>query len=134
VARHRIETAGKAVRLIIEEENLLAQNPQKTQNNPLKADGMSLKYLTIRAVDKRGNTVPSFDEPLTVSLEGTGATLLSLDNGDHYTSDLFGPEITTKRMYMGQMQVILRSTKKMGDVVLRATSPSLKAKLKFQTN
>lgn len=134
VARHRIETAGKAVRLIIEEENLLAQNLQKTQNNPLKADGMSLKYLTIRAVDKRGNTVPSFDEPLTVSLEGTGATLLSLDNGDHYTSDLFGPEITTKRMYMGQMQVILRSTKKMGDVVLRATSPSLKAKLKFQTN
>ena len=126
VVRHRIETAGKAVRLVIEPEAL---SDGKSAN--CKSPGMSLRYLTIRAVDKHGNTVPSFDEALTISVEGTGATLLSLDNGDHYTSDLFGPSITTKKMYMGQMQVILRSTRQGGTVALRASSPSLKGSLKL---
>ena len=94
-------------------------------------NGMSLQYLTIRAVDKKGNTVPSFSEPLTISVEGTGATLLSLDNGDHYTSDLFGPSVTTKQMYMGQMQVILRSTHQPGKVQVNASTPSLKKTLKL---
>ena len=127
VARHQIMTAGKAVRLIIEEETLENQN---NPSIPMKADGMSLKYLTIRAVDKQGNIVPSFDEPLTINIEGTGATLLSLDNGDHYTNDLFGPSVTTKQMHLGQMQVILRSTRQGGKVAVKATTPSLKAQWK----
>lgn len=121
VARHQIETAGKAVRLVIEPEENLHPSPL-TPNR----EGMSLRYLTVRAVDKHGNTVPSFDEPLTVDIDGA-ATLLSLDNGDHYTSDLFGPAITTKRMYQGQMQVILRSKREGGTATLRITTPSLKA-------
>ena len=121
-ARHRIETAGKAVRLTVE--------PEDTR---LAADGMSLLYLTLRAVDAHGNTVPSFDEPLTVSLEGTAAALLSLDNGDHYTSDLFGPAVVTKRMNTGQMQVILRSTRQAGKVKLNFTTPTLRATYKLES-
>ena len=98
----------------------------------MKADGMSLKYLTIRAVDKQGNIVPSFDEPLTINVKGTGATLLSLDNGDHYTNDLFGPSVTTKQMHLGQMQVILRSTRQGGKVAVKVTTPSLKAQWKAE--
>lgn len=127
VARHQIETAGKAVKLVIEAE----EQPRMEQGLP--ADGMSLQYLTVRAVDKRGNTVPSFDEPLTVTVEGQAACLLSLDNGDHYTSDLFGPSVSTKRMYMGQMQVILRSTRTAGPVTLRAETPAFKTTKKLQT-
>lgn len=127
VARHQISTADKAVRLIVEEEDLAS-----SFGSSFKADGMSLKYLTIKAVDKQGNIVPSFDEPLTISIEGTGATLLSLDNGDHYTSDLFGPSVTTKQMHFGQMQVILRSTRQGGKVTVKATTPSLKAQWKVQ--
>ena len=117
VARHRIETAGKAVRLVIEPESPSLQGK----------DGMGLRYLTVRAVDKRGNTVPSFDEPLTININGTGYTLQSLDNGDHYTDDLFGPSVTTKRMYQGQMLIILRSTRQGGKTTISVTTPSLKA-------
>lgn len=127
VARHQIETAGKAVRLVIEPE----KEKMRNGGNEKMRNGMSLQYLTIRAVDKKGNTVPSFSEPLTISIEGTGATLLSLDNGDHYTSDLFGSSVTTKQMYMGQMQVILRSTRQPGKVQVNASTPSLKKTLKL---
>lgn len=122
VARHRIETAGKAVRLVIEPETPFLQTK----------DGMGLQYISIRAVDKRGNTVPAFDEPLTVTVEGA-ARLLALDNGDHYTDDLFRSDITTKRMFMGQMQVILRSTRGTGKVTLRASSPSLRGMMKSES-
>ncbi|MBQ8968951.1 MAG: DUF4982 domain-containing protein [Bacteroidaceae bacterium] len=127
VARHQIETADKAVKLIIEAE----ERPGMTAELP--ADGMSLQYLTVRAVDRRGNTVPSFDEPLTVTVEGQAASLLSLDNGDHYTSDLFGPSINTKRMYMGQMQVILRTTCQAGKATVKASTPSLRTSLKVES-
>jgi beta-galactosidase len=122
VARHRIETAGKAVRLVIEPESPSLQGK----------DGMGLRYLTVRAVDKRGNTVPSFDEPLTININGTGYTLQSLDNGDHYTDDLFGPSVTTKRMYQGQMLIILRSTRQGGKTTISVTTPSLKAKTEIK--
>ncbi len=131
VARHSIETAGKAVRLVIEPEEI--GNGQMVNGKWLNGkcqNGMSLKYLTVRAVDKQGNTVPSYGEPLTVSVEGTGATLLSLDNGDHYTNDLFGPSVTTKQMHLGRMQVILRSTRQGGKVAVKVATPSLKAQWK----
>ncbi|MBQ7571825.1 MAG: beta-galactosidase, partial [Bacteroidaceae bacterium] len=121
VARHQIETAGKAVRLVIE--------PEETVNDQT-TNGMGLRYLTVRAVDKQGRTVPSFDEELTVTLEGTGLSLLAIDNGDHYTDYLFH-DVRTKRMLQGQMQVILRTTRQPGKVTLRATTPSLKATLKL---
>ena len=129
VARHRIETAGKATRLVVEPEAILSSQEESEG----AIFGMGLRYLTVRAVDKHGNTVPSFDEPLTINLEGTGYTLLALDNGDHYTDDLFLPSITTKRMYQGQMQVILRSTRQGGKTTLSVTTPSLKAKTNIET-
>ena len=121
VARHQIETAGKAVRLVIE--------PEETVNDQT-TNGMGLRYLTVRAVDKQGRTVPTFDEELTVTVEGTGLSLLAIDNGDHYTDYLFHG-VRTKRMLQGQMQVILRTTRQPGKVTLRATTPSLKATLKL---
>lgn len=115
VARHTIETAGKAVALRVEEE-ILAPG--------WKADGMDLKYLNIRAVDSRGRTVLADSSLVTVYVDGA-ATLMSLDNGDHYTSDLFTPDIKTKRLHEGTMQVIVRSKKgKPGKVLVRAVSGS----------
>lgn len=122
VARHTIQTAGKAVRLVIEPESY-------PTSSILHQQGMGLRYYTIRAVDKKGNTVPSFDEELTIDVQG-GAALLSLDNGDHYTDDLFGPSVTTKRMLQGQMQVILRTTRQSAPITLRVSTSSFKAQLK----
>ena len=127
VARHQIETAGKAVRLVIEDEGQKA----KADGGGALADGMSLKYLTIRAVDKEGRQVPTFDEPLTVSVEGE-ASLVALDNGDHFTDQLFH-DVSTKPMRQGYMQVILRSTRKPGKVQVRVSTPSFQSSHKYTT-
>ena len=116
VARHTVETAGKAVRLNVEPE----------VPDQWKADGMSLQYLRVTAVDRKGRVVPGFDEPLTVSVDGP-ATFVAMDNGDHYTDELFY-NVTTKKMKGGFMQVILRSKRgEAGAVRVQFEAASLKA-------
>ena len=122
VARHEMQTAGKAVRLVINEERRSSLNSHLSSN--------SLTYLNITAVDSKGRIVPGFNEPMTVSVEGA-ATLYSLDNHDHYTSDLFH-NVSTKNMKGGRMQVILRGNGKHGDITIKATTPTLKLKKKIK--
>lgn len=66
-----------------------------------------------------------------MQIEGS-ARLIALDNGDHYTPDLFNG-ITTKRMHQGRMQIILRSNREVGEVKLKVTSPGLKGTLRLKT-
>lgn len=121
VARHRIESAGKAVALKMEAETPMSW----------KADGMDLQYIRVTAVDKKGRPVWDYNEPLALQIEGA-ARLVALDNGDHYTSDLFH-EVTSKRMHQGRMQIILRSNREQGSVTVKINSSKLKGMLKLRT-
>ncbi len=121
VARHSIETAGKAVKLEVEMET----------PDSWRADGMDLQYINIRAVDKKGRQVPLFDEELTVEVTGE-AQFVALDNADHYT-DLLFHDVRTKPMQNGYMQLILRSTRQAGKVNVNVTTPSFKKQIKLQT-
>ena len=114
VARDEIQTTGKAVGLKIVEE----------EKEGWSADGMTLKYLNIYAVDSKGRIVPNATDEVSVNVTGA-ATFVALDNGDHYTDDLFC-DVTTKRMQTGYMQCILRSKRKAGKVTLTVSSPTLK--------
>ena len=118
-ARHEIQTAGKAVKLKIEAET-----------SDWCADGMDLHYMNVTAVDNKGRIVPDYDGELSVSISGP-ATILALDNGDHYTDELFAG-ITTKQMRGGRMQVIMRSQREAGKVTVNVTSG--KFKTTFKTN
>ena len=119
-ARHRIETAGKPVSLVI--------SPETTT---WTADGMDLMYLNVTAVDSRGRVVPTFDEELSVDIAGA-ATFVAMDNGDHYTDSLFHG-VTTKPMKGGRMQVILRSTRQQGKVTVEVATAKLKQSYKTAT-
>ncbi len=121
VARHRIETAGKAVALRVE-----AETPDSWE-----ADGMDLQYLKVYAVDRKGRVVRGFSETVNVSVEGA-ATLLATDNGDHFTDEL-SLGVGSKAMRGGFLQVILRSKREAGPVTVRLSSPSLKKTLTLQT-
>lgn len=121
VARHRIESAGKAVALKMEAETPMGW----------KADGMDLQYIRVTAVDKKGRPVWDYNEPLALQIEGA-ARLVALDNGDHYTSDLFH-EVTSKRMHQGRMQIILCSNREQGSVTVKINSSKLKGMLKLRT-
>lgn len=121
VACHRIESAGSAVALQVKAETPVGWN----------ADGMDLQYINVTAVDRKGHRVWTYDEQLTVQVEGA-AQLIAMDNGDHYTSDLFNG-VLTKRMYKGQMQIILRSKQQAGKVKVKVNSSELKGILRLET-
>ena len=100
---HAIETTGPAARLEIVEE----------APGDWHADGIDLKYLRIYAVDAEGRRVPDATNRLSVTVEGA-ATLLALDDGDHFTDELFSA--SEKPMCEGFALAILRAGRKGGPV------------------
>lgn len=120
VARHELETTGKAVALKIE-----------TENASWKADGMDLQYIKVYAVDSKGNKVATATGELVFEVNGA-ATLLAVDNGDHSSDDLFSGN--KKVLYKGFAMAILRSTQTTGTVQVKVTATGLKpAEIKLST-
>ena len=113
VARHKIETTGKAVALRIRAEQTYDKN--------------ELQYYSVEAVDSKGRVVYNESSEVTIKVDGN-SKFFSMDNGDHYTNYLFTPDITTKKLYAGTIQVITRTKKggKKGRTVITATAPGLK--------
>lgn len=120
VARHELETTGKAVALKIE-----------TENASWKADGMDLQYIKVYAVDSKGNKVATATGELIFEVNGA-ATLLAVDNGDHSSDDLFSGN--KKVLYKGFALAILRSAQTAGTVQVKITATGLKpAEIKLST-
>ncbi|MGF2413213.1 glycoside hydrolase family 2 TIM barrel-domain containing protein [Ferruginibacter sp.] len=112
VARHELQTTGKAVALKIE-----------TENTNWKADGMDLQYVKVYAVDSKGNKVPTATGEINFDVSGA-ATLIAVDNGDHSSNDLFSGN--KKLLYKGFAMAILRSAQSAGNVRLKITGEGLK--------
>ena len=121
VARHKIETAGDAVKLTAESDN-----------TEWKADGQDLQHIKVCAVDKKGRRVQGTQGEVTFEVEGP-AEILGVINGDMASDEL---TVGNKRkLYRGTATVILRSRREPGKVRLTATTPGLKqAKVEFKTN
>ncbi|MBP5771831.1 MAG: DUF4982 domain-containing protein [Bacteroidaceae bacterium] len=123
VARHREETAGKAVALRIEPDN-----------KHWKANGMDLQHLTVTAVDKKGLRVPIANNEVTFTMNGKNdaARLIAVSSGDHYSDEV---TCTNRRhLYDGQCLAILRAGQKAGTVTLTAKAEGLKpATIRLQT-
>ena len=97
-------TAGKAVRLMAQAEQTDCQ-----------ADGESLIYVTVSAVDKKGVEVPACQDNLTFSVSGE-ARYEAACNGDATSLQSFKqPEM---KLFNGQLVVILRTTTKAGQATL----------------
>lgn len=112
VARHELETTGKAVALKLEVEN-----------GHWKADGMDLQYVRVYAIDSKGNKVPTASGEITFDVSGL-ATIIAVDNGDHSSDDLFGGN--KKVLHKGFAMAILRSAQTAGKVQLKVTAPGFK--------
>lgn len=92
---------------------------------------MDLQYIHVTAVDKKGRPVCDYNEPLSVEVLGC-ARFMALDNGDHYSDELF-EGVETKKMYNGRILIILRNKKQVGEVQLKVSSLGLKGKLLLKT-
>jgi beta-galactosidase len=119
VARHELETTGKAVALQIETENAAWQ-----------ADGMDLQYVRVYAVDSKGNKVVTTPGEVTFDVSGA-ARLIAVDNGNHTSDDLFAGN--KKTLYNGFAMGILRADQQAGTVKLKITAPGLKSATKTLT-
>ena len=112
VARHKIETTGKAVRLIATPED-----------SNWAADGTDLMHVRIHAVDSKGRRVPMAQAELTFEVEGD-ARIVAVSSGDHNSDEL---NVTNhRRLYNGSALVILRSGKTAGKVTLKTSADAFK--------
>ena len=101
-AEHAIRTSGPVVGIKIEQEPALASS--------------TLVYFWLTAIDTEGHPVPDATTEVKVSVKGPGR-LLALDDGDHYTEQLFN--VDRKKMKEGYLLAIVRRTGP-GDIALSA--------------
>lgn len=110
VSRHRIETAGNAVKLQVEPDN-----------SAWKADGMDLQHVRVTAVDSKNRRDYGARESLKFEVEGP-AEIVGVINGDLTSEELTVGD--TRRLFNGSAVVILRSTREPGEVKLKVTPDS----------
>ena len=112
VARHTLETTGKAVKLIVTPDN-----------NDWIADGQDLQHLRITAVDSKGRRVLSADDNLRFEVEGD-ARIVAVTNGDITSEEL---NVTDhRRLWKGSAMVILRAGTNPSKVTLKTLSDHYK--------
>ena len=87
-----------------------------------RPNGCDLKYIRIYAKDSEGRRVPDASSFLTVKVDGA-AQLYALDNGDHYTDELFN--VDRKAMKDGFMLAILKSGRQPGKVKVHVQGEGL---------
>ena len=112
VARHQIETTGKAVKL-----------KATLEDNTWQADGTDLMHIRIEAVDNKGRRVPMAQNELKFEVEGD-AKIVAVSNGDINSEEL---NVTNhRRLWNGSALVILRAGTTPGKVTLNVTSDAFK--------
>lgn len=120
VARHRIETAGKAVALRVEPDNASWQ-----------ANGYDLQHLRITAVDSKGRRAYTADNKLHFAVEGD-ARIVAVSNGD-ITSDELNA-VSERSLFHGSALVILRAGQSASKITLTTSADGFKSvKTKLQT-
>jgi beta-galactosidase len=112
VARHQIETTGKAVSLRVTPED-----------SEWRADGTDLMHLRIEAVDNKGRRVPMAQDELKFEIEGD-ASIVAVSNGDINSDEL---NVTDhRRLWNGSALVILRAGRTASKVTLKTSADGFK--------
>ena len=107
-----LETSDKAVAI-----DLIADRTE------LNADGQDLSYISIEMKDTNGILNPNAENQLTFSINGPGV-IAGVDNANLKDTDLY--VANSRKTWKGKALVIIRSTKKAGDITLTVTSPGMK--------
>ena len=112
VARHQVETPGKAVKLVAVPDQ-----------NGWQADGLDLQHVRIYAVDSKGRRVYSAQHELQFATEGA-ARIAAVSNGNIRSDELYCTDHI--HLYNGSAMVILRAGRQPGSVVLTTRAEGLK--------
>jgi beta-galactosidase len=104
----------------VEEPVRIRLTPDRTS---LAANGQDLSFITVEAVDGRGQPHPNAEHTVTCHLKGAG-TIAAVGNGDLTSEE---PYLGNQRkLFHGKGLVIVRSSRTAGAIALTATAPGLK--------
>lgn len=113
VATHKIETAGKPVRLQL-----------YTDDTALKAGKDDLAYVYAKAVDAKGRICPTAVGKVNFTLSGDG-TIAATDNGDISSDELATDQ--SRSLFLGQALAIVKAGDGKGKLTLNAQADGLKS-------
>ncbi len=88
----------------------------------LPADGESLVFIEINALDKDGNRVENANSLIDIEVSGAGA-LVGLDNGD--STDYSSYKSSSRRLFNGRLLVIAQTSVFPGELTVTAKSEGL---------
>lgn len=92
--------------------------------NTIVADGADVTILNVSVVDQKGREVPTADQPVYFELEGDAA-IIGVGNGDPSSHE--SDKAERRSLFNGKCQMILQSGEQVGKVVVKVTSPGMKA-------
>ncbi len=113
IARQIIKTAGAPDHIRL-----------TSDRTSLRADGTSLAFVTVEVVDKDGNVCPNADNHIFFDVDGQ-AEIAGVDNGSQFSMERFKAD--NRKAFFGKCLVVLKSTKTVGTITLKAKSADLKA-------
>lgn len=112
-------TSGDTAKILLKAERA---EPNVFGRCVLNATGDDLAFVTISAVDAKGNPVDNACDRVHVSVTGQGM-LMGLDNGD--STDRDGYKTTTRRLFSDKLLAVVGDIGEEGNVHIEVTSPGL---------
>lgn len=88
----------------------------------LQADGQDLSFVTLEAVDTKGQLQFSANQEVQFAISGP-AGIAAVGNGDAEDSDPY--QGTKRKLYQGRALVVIRTSHKAGPIKLTAVAPGL---------
>ena len=115
-------------KVLCEKEIRTANKPYKIElladRKTIKADGEDLCFVTVRIVDRQGNICPLADNLVRFKIDGDGE-VACVGNGNPISHESYQAE--QRKAFHGLCLVVVRSTKREGDIRLTANSEGLLA-------
>jgi len=93
-----------------------------TDRTEMIANGQDLIFATVELTDKNGVQQPNANNRLTFKVEGEG-TIVGVDNADIRNTESYVSN--TRRAWKGRAQVVIKSTRKAGEIKLTVSSLGL---------
>jgi beta-galactosidase len=113
-------------KVVLQQEVKTANAPAKlaltTDRSTIKADGCDLSFVTVSVLDKDGTLAPNADNLVNFEVEGP-AVIAGVDNGSPISHEPF--KANYRKAFYGKCLVVLQSTGKAGEIVLKAKSSGL---------
>jgi len=89
----------------------------------LRADGQDLSFITVEAIDAKGQPHPNAEHQVSFSLKGPGV-IAAVGNGDMFSEEPY--QGNQRKLFHGKALVVVRTSRKGGALTLTASAPGLK--------